>query len=259
VVREAQLRHEERSSGQASLFDLGGPQDSPGRPEPQLPDVPRWPESERLAREKEILGFFISGHPLERFRDEVTVFEGVNTAGLKQYRDQKVELACVVTAVARQLSRKNGSEWGRITVEDFHGTATVLAFGDSWDQYHDLLVQDAAVLIRGSVSGRDRDEEAPPIFLDSVVPLENLRQSGSLALEVVLAADASPESLAAATEAFRASPGSSPLYVTVRDGGNGSSRELRLRSRSINVAPTTALLARLRELFGADRIRLVRS
>jgi len=259
VVREAQLRQEERASGQASLFDLGGPEDMPSRPEPHLPEVPRWPEGERLTREKEILGFFISGHPLERYRDEVRVYEAVTAANLKSFRDQKVELACVVIAVGRQLSRKNGAEWGRVQVEDFHGTATVLAFGDAWDQYHDLLVQDAPVLVRGTVSGRDRDEDAPPIFLDSVVSLATLRQSGSLAVELALTGDIPPDSVAAATAALRASPGASPLYVTVQDGGNGSSRPVRLRSRSINVAPTDTLLAQLRELFGAECIRLVRS
>src|SRR5690606_7089382 len=81
VVREAQLRHEERESGQVSLFDMGGGSDATAqRPAPLLPDVPRWTESERLTREKEILGFFISGHPLERYRDEVRVFDQVNTA-----------------------------------------------------------------------------------------------------------------------------------------------------------------------------------
>jgi DNA polymerase-3 subunit alpha len=261
VVREAQLRQEERASGQASLFDLGGPAQTERRPEPTLPDVPRWPESDRLAREKEILGFFISGHPLEKYRDEVHVFESANTTTLKQLRDQKVELACVVTAVARQLSKKNGAEWGRITIEDFHGTASVLAFGDVWQQYHDLLVQDAPVLIRGSVSGRDRDEDAPPIFLDSVVALETLRQSGHLGVELTLGADASSDALSAATAVFRAAPGAAPVYVTVRQGnGNGGSREtVRLRSRSLTVQPSEALLAKLRELFGAERIRLVRS
>src|SRR5690606_29474757 len=111
------------------------------------------------------LGFFISGHPLERFREEVRVFEGVNTSNLVEYRDQKVELACVVTGVSRQISKRTGGEWGRLLVEDFHGTATVLAFGESWEAFHDLLVQDAPVLIRGTVSGRERDEDDPPIFL----------------------------------------------------------------------------------------------
>ncbi|HSJ24182.1 MAG TPA: DNA polymerase III subunit alpha [Longimicrobiales bacterium] len=259
VVREAQLRHEERASGQGSLFDLGGPAEAgPERPEPTLPDVPRWAESERLTREKEILGFFISGHPLERFRDEVRVFETVNTASLKQFRDQKVELACVVTGVSRQISKKNGSEWGKLTVEDFYGTASVLAFGDVWEQYHDLLVQDAAVLIRGSVSGRDRDEDAPHIFLDSVVPLAQLRTSGTLAVEVALAG-AAADAVGLATDAFRQHPGQSAVYVTVTHGNNGSTETVRLRSRSITVTPDEVLLSELRGLFGPDRIRLVRS
>jgi DNA polymerase III subunit alpha len=260
VVREAQLRHEERASGQASLFDLGGPAEAaPERPEPQLPDVPRWAESERLAREKEILGFFISGHPLERFRDEVRVYDQVNTATLKQFRDQKVELACVVTSVSRQISRKNGSEWGRLTVEDFYGTASVLVFGDAWEQYHDLLTQDAPVLLRGTVSGRDRDEDAPPIFLDSAVQLGQLRTSGALAVEVALGSGAAAEAVERAEAAFREHPGQSALFVTLTHGGNGGTETVRLRSRSITVTPDDALLGSLRELFGAEHIRLVRS
>jgi DNA polymerase III subunit alpha len=280
MVREAHLRHEERESGQASLFDLGGPADAlPQRPEPLLPDVPRWAESERLAREKEILGFFISGHPLERYRDDVRVFEQVNTATLKQFRDQKIELACVVTSVSRQISKKNGSEWGRLTIEDFYGTASVLAFGDVWEQYHDLLTQDAAVLLRGSVSGRDRDEDAPPIFLDSALPLSQLRTSGTLALEVALAPGPEPDVVVRAADMFRAHPGPSAVYVTVmhsggrddaepagtgpdgatRSAANGSPETVRLRSRSLTVTPSDALLNELRELFGAEQIRLIRS
>jgi DNA polymerase-3 subunit alpha len=106
VIGEAVLRQTERESGQGSLFDaLMGPSSAPEpRPEPKLADVPRWPEAERLTREKEILGFFISGHPLEKYADLVKVYEEVNTSTLKGFRDQKVELACVVTGVSRQLS-----------------------------------------------------------------------------------------------------------------------------------------------------------
>jgi DNA polymerase III subunit alpha len=269
VMREAQLRHEEKASGQVSLFDMGGPADAPARPEPALPEVERWPESERLAREKEILGFFISGHPLERFADELRVFAGCTTATLKEHRDQKVELPCVVTAVSRQISRRDGSEWGRITVEDFHGTASVLAFRDAWDHYHDLLVQDAPVLIRGSVSGRERDEDAPPIFLDSVVPLHTLRGSGSLALELDLPAGTAEDALAAAGNALRSHPGTAPVFVRWSGGegagnGNGGATGavagtgVRLRSRTLAVTPTEALLHELRELFGGDHVRLVR-
>lgn len=268
AVREAQLRAAERDAGQGSLFDAFGPTESEApalRPEPTLPDVPPWPEAERLAREKEILGFFISGHPLERFRDEVAVFDDVNTANLKEYRDQQVELACVITSVSRQISKRNGNAWGRITVEDFHGTATVLAFGESWELNEDVLLQDTAVLIRGTVSGRERDEDAPPIFLDDVLPLEQVRTSDRLALELHLAAGATEEAaIARATEVLRASPGKAPLLVRWYGAGNGAASSAeeaghRFRSRSIRVLPSDAVLEELRALFGADHVRLIKT
>jgi DNA polymerase III subunit alpha len=254
IIREAQLRQAERASGQVSLFDFGGPAQSPvERPEPLLPEVPRWPESERLAREKEVLGFFISGHPLDRYRDEVRVYEHVNTAILKEFRDQKIELACVITGVARQLSKRNGAEWGRIMVEDFHGTATVLAFGESWEMNRERLVQDSAVLIRGAVSGRDRDEEMPPIFLDGAVPLATVRETGTLAVEILLDPALDAETVQRATAVLQAHPGSTPLHVHW-DNGN----VVRLRSRTLRVAAGEVALAELRAIFGPDRIRLVK-
>ncbi|MEJ2187001.1 MAG: DNA polymerase III subunit alpha, partial [Gemmatimonadota bacterium] len=259
AVGEAQLRQAERDTGQASLFDAGA--DEPAlRPPPQLPDVPGWPESERLAREKEILGFFISGHPLDKFRDEMSVFAGLNTASLVEHRDQRIELPCVVTAVSRQISKRNGAEWGRVTVEDFHGTATVLAFGEVWEANRDVLMQDAPVLVRGQVSGRDRDEDDPPIFLDEVVPLASVRENGGLGLEVRLHnGEGALDRIASATAMFRGHPGSAPLFV-VWEAANaeGGPERTRLRSRSLNVALSDDVLAELRELFGRDGVRLVK-
>ncbi len=259
AMGEAQLRQEERDTGQASLFDTGG-NEAALRPPPQLPDVPHWPESERLAREKEILGFFISGHPLDKFRDELSVFAGLNTASLSEHRDQRIELPCVVTAVSRQISKRNGAEWGRVTVEDFHGTATVLAFGEAWEASRDVLMQDTPVLIRGQVSGRDRDEEDPPIFLDEVVPLASVRVNGGVGLEVRLrGGDGTLERIASATATLRAHPGHAPLFVVwePENAGEGLERT-RLRSRSLNVALSDDVLADLRELFGRDGVRLVK-
>ncbi|MEJ2206259.1 MAG: DNA polymerase III subunit alpha, partial [Gemmatimonadota bacterium] len=175
---EVQARHAEAEVGQASLF---GDASALPRSDPPLPNVPDWSEPERLAREKEALGFFISGHPLDRYREVVRAFEPVSTDSLGDYPGQPVELACVVTSVARQISRKDNSEWGKITVEDFQGTATVLAFREVWQTYKEVLVQDAVVLLAGKVSSRERDEEDPPLFLDSARPLDELTDSGELA------------------------------------------------------------------------------
>jgi DNA polymerase-3 subunit alpha len=207
----------------------------------------------------------------------------VNTSTLKSFRDQKVELACVVTSVSRQLSKRDGAEWARVTVEDFCGTATVLAFSDAWELNQDILVQDAAILIRGSVSGRDRDEEQPPIFLDSVAPLSAMWAAGQVAVEIAL--NGNEEVVGAAAEILRAHPGNAPVYVrwtpTIvetqttddSDAGNGDMavavatrveravkpRPVRLRARAFQVAPSEALMAELRNVFGPDGVRLVRS
>ena len=88
--------------------------------------------------------------------------------------------------MARQVSRRDGSEWGKITIEDFQGTAQVLAFKDIWQSYKETLRQDAVVLLKGKVSGRERDEDDPPIFLDSAEPLDAVPNSGRLAVEIEL-------------------------------------------------------------------------
>jgi DNA polymerase-3 subunit alpha len=254
----------ERESAQDSLFgDLLGGGDGGGTmlvQAPALPKVEKWSETERLAREKEILGFFISGHPLNNFRDLISLYEPrATTATLKANRDAKIELACVVTEAARQVSKKDGNEWGRITVEDFHGTATVLAFGESWMKWKDVLQQDTPLVIYGSVSGRERDEEDPPIFLDRAMKLVDVRTTGELAVQVELAPGAADvEALGRAKETIARYPGPGSVYLVWRGKGEQGEDEARLRSRTLKVDPSDELLRELRDLLGDERVRLAR-
>ncbi|HSG49501.1 MAG TPA: DNA polymerase III subunit alpha, partial [Longimicrobiales bacterium] len=258
AYHEVLARKAEEEAGQASLFGGDGADGGPARHAPPLPQIPEWEESDRLKREKEALGFFISGHPLDRFRDLVQAFDHVNSRSLQNYAGQKVELACVVTGVARQISKRDNSEWGKITVEDFHGTATVLAFKDVWQACKEALRTDAVILLRGQVSGRERDEEDPPIFLDEVQPLEELPGSGlvSLQIELPLGTELGPAEFAHARAILAAHQGATPVEVTL--GQDNGVRAPRLRSRSLRAEVSNGTLAELREIFGAGRVRLVR-
>ena len=253
---EVQARQAEEEAGQENLFGGG----TPGleRKDPALPTVPEMDEATRLKREKESIGFYISGHPLDRFRDVVGAFDTVNSRSLQERAGHKIELACVVTNVARQISRRDNSEWGKITVEDFHGTATVLAFKDVWQGSKEMLVDDAVVLLRGQVSDRDRDSEDPPIFLDDARPLEELPSSGALAVQIELpiGADLEPEVFSRAKEVLTSHPGATPVELTL--GSDNGMPAPRFRSRSLSVDPMNGTLPALRELFGAGRVRLVR-
>ena len=255
TLREAQLRQRERQAGQGSLF---GESDSAiGSAEPPLPILPEWTEDEKLAREKELVGFFVSGHPLDEHRDLVDLYaKRANTNSLGERRDRKVEVACVVTEINRRFSRKDGSEWARITFEDYHGTAVALAFGDVWARHRETLQAGVPVLLKGSVSGRERDEGDPPVFLDEVVPLASVYESGRVAvcLDIAGSSDLEGESLERAITIARAHPGPVSLRVILRNGGEEPAT---LRSRKLNVAPAPEVLAELRDVLGRERVRLV--
>ena len=253
---EVQARQAEKEAGQESLF--GGADADVQRPDPDLPNVPEWDERERLTREKEALGFFISGHPLERFDDIVEAFGPANTANLVEHLGESIEMPCVVTKVQRQISRRDGSEWGKITVEDFHGTAQILAFKDGWKDSKEVLQQDAVVLIQGKVSSRERDEEDPPIFLDGAELLEGVPGSGRLAVKIDLecGAELPAEAFARAKGVLAAHPGGAPVELCFKSG-NGLGEPL-LRSRSLTVDPGAETLNELREVLGKGRVGLAR-
>ena len=254
---EVLARQEEAETGQTSLFgEAGG---SAQRPSPNLPTVPEWGERERLAREKEALGFYISGHPLDRWRNVALVFDEAGAQALKNKLGQTVELACVVTAVARQVSRRDGAEWAKITVEGFAGTATVLAFRDSWRSHRELLEPDAVVLLRGKVSDRERDEDDPPVFLDGAEPMDRVPDSGRLAVRIALARGARlpDDAFAKARALVTENPGGAPVEVVVEEGD--ADGRARLRSRSLKVSPKRKTLRALEGLFGTGTVEVVRA
>lgn len=264
---EAQVRQGEREAGQQPLF---GDVLTPQRHVPALPDVPAWTEHERLAREKAVLGFFISGHPLARYRVEVELFGTRTTATLGQWTEQRVRVAAVVTVVKRQTSKKTGAEYARLTLEDFHGTAEALVFPETWAKLSEVIRADRALLLTGGYSGRDRDEEQAPFIVEGVQPLETLRASGAIgvALRWSPGAPPPPEVPRAVAALCAAHPGPAPVLVEWGDDaavegaplsrGNGDARA-RLRSRSLHVEAADDFVMAIRELVGPDHVHLVRT
>ena len=257
VLSEAQLRQRELDSGQESLFGSAG---SVERPEPRLPHVAPLTEAERLKDEKAVLGFYISGHPLERYRDLVDMFAlEANTSTILQQRDRRVELACVVTSMSVSVGRSSGKEYCKLTVEDFHGTASAMVFGDQWQETRGLFAEDAPVLIEGQVSANSRDEENPPIFVDSVRLLKSVDASAEVAVCIELREGDEGRSgeFQNVREVLETSPGEGTLYLRWHPEGNGVEPPL-LASSSLRVAPSAALLADLRALLGRERVHLIR-
>jgi DNA polymerase-3 subunit alpha len=258
TLAAAQLRHAEREVGQATLFfddDTGVAAEREPAP---LPDVPVWTEAERLAKEKEVLGFFISGHPLDRFRDEVALFSTRSTATLETWSQHQVTTAVVVTAVTRRISRKSGAEYARLMVEDFHGTAEAIVFPDKWSKLSGIIVPDAALLLIGSYSSRDREEDRAPFVVEDAQPLADLKAGGAVAVELAWQPGRGPnrETARALAALCAAHPGPAPVFVQWSDGNGVTAR---LRARRLQVELTETLLDGLRGVLGPEQVRLVRA
>ena len=259
AMQDASMRQAEREMGQVSLFGemMGNGTGDAGAHEPVLPNLPRWSDAERLAKEKEILGFYTSGHPLEPFRAEAELFASHTVSQLGVWSPEPVALGVVVTAVKRQISKKNGNEFARLTIEDFSGSTEVLVFPEAWAAMAERVRTDVPVLLKGGYSRRDEGADNPTFIVESLTPFAELRASGTMIvqLELVDGSGVAPAVMDDVRDLLDAHPGSAGVEVSWSDG-NGT--RVRFRSRRHKVAVSAASLSALRGLLGADRVRLVR-
>ena len=256
AIREASLKQEDLITGQVSLF--GAPAGDSQRVETThtLPNVQPWTESERLAKEKEILGFYTSGHPLERFRTEAEIFSTHTVSDLGKWRPEQMTLAVVVTSIKRQISKRSGSEFARLTIEDFSGSTEVLIFPEKWATLNDQIKTDIPMLLKGAYPRRDESAENPSFIVESATKLAEMRTNGQVTVAIELAKGSYSGDLMSDVRAVAEThPGSAPLEFRWSDGNGGQAR---LRSRSLTLAADGAALDALRNILGESSVRLQR-
>jgi DNA polymerase-3 subunit alpha len=260
ALNEAALRQDDAAAGQVSLFGdlMADPVTPAAAAHAPLPNVPAWSESERLQREKDLLGFYISGHPLEPYRTECELFASHTVAQLGSWTEQPVTIGVVVTAIKRQVSKRSGQEFARLTVEDFSGSSEVLVFPEAWAAIGDRIRPDVPLLIKGGYSKRDADVENPTFIVDGVTKFAELRANGEVAItiDLVRGLDLPSAIMEDVRRTLDHHVGSAPLELRWRDERGTS---VRFRSRSLSIAATPLALSDLRALLGAEQVRLVRA
>jgi DNA polymerase III subunit alpha len=257
AIREASLKQEEIASGQVSLFGDPGGGESNSVANPVLPNIAPWPEAERLAKEKEILGFYTSGHPLEPFRTECELFATHRVADLGDWRPEPMALGVVVTAIRRQISKRSGAEFARLIIEDFSGSAEVLVFPERWAAIADQVKTEIPVLLKGGYSKRDQGSENPAFVVESLTRMAEIRANGQLTVSILLTVGehARADVINDVRSVVDSHPGSAPLEIEWSDG-NGV--RARFRSRSLRISPSNPALTELRALLGPERVRLLK-
>jgi DNA polymerase III subunit alpha len=201
---------QDRQSGQGSLF---GMLEERGDPLPDTTNrLPEWPQHELLAAEKELLGFYVTGHPLTPYAPLIEQYALTNTAGLAALPHRSLtRVGGLIAAVQTGVSKKSNKPYAMVTLEDLEGTVQVLCMNDNYDRYRDLLAPGKAVLVVGEVNTAD---EKPKIFPQEILPLADapVRYTKQVHLRLHTA-HLTPEHLDRVRELAAAYPGQCPLFL----------------------------------------------
>jgi DNA polymerase-3 subunit alpha len=216
LAHAAQLE-KEREFGQSSLFGSSDSQSSPLR-EPELPNVPAYPMEQKLALEKELLGFYVSGHPLDNYRADIEQIQATQLSETSELKDQStVRLAGIVTEIRRQVTKK-GKAMATITLEDFTGSGEILIFSDVIEAAAGKLHKEARLVVNARVTVRE--DEDPKFVAQDLYTIEEARAQYARSMWVSLPARVlTDETINALEDIFMKHSGNIPIYFKVEQDG----------------------------------------
>jgi DNA polymerase-3 subunit alpha len=200
----------DRERGQSSLFGMLEPQAE--MPQENGASLPEWPEHELLAHEKELLGFYVTGHPLTPYAEILKKYALCNTAGLAQLQNRAItRIGGLIAAVQNGVSKKSGKPYSMVTLEDLEGSVQVLCMNENYDKYRELFTPGKALLIIGEVNTGD---DKPKIFPQEIIPLEEAPRRFTRQVHLRLqTAHLRPEHLDSIRDLVAAHSGKCPMFL----------------------------------------------
>ena len=172
ALQRAQSSANDRASGQGSLFDMLSEDDlADSKLDVPVPDLPEWHEKEKLVNEKQLLGYYATGHPLGEYSNIIRKFSSNSLIKIKQEtEEQGIKFGCMIQSVMYKTSKKNGLPWAIIVVEDMEDSIECLAFPDSFSKCKDSIKSEAPVFIEGVYSYNEEDDTRK-IIVRNVIPM----------------------------------------------------------------------------------------
>ncbi|MCZ7557401.1 MAG: DNA polymerase III subunit alpha [Bacteroidia bacterium] len=252
-IAYGQQRQQELQAGQSSLFDDFAASSSSISTQPALPRQSDWSDAEKLSKEKSVLGFYVSGHPLEQYRLEVEALASVRLGEFDPAVDGTVIQACGILSAVRSKIDKRGKNMAFTAIEDFTGKAECLVFSDAYEKSRNAIADDKAVVLTGKaeVTG-----DSLRIVAEEIIDLEQAirtqTKSVIISISSVTATRKQIEDGIQVLDRQRGS-GNSQCFFYVTDG-NGQSWNL--VSRTARISVSTQLLRELRNVFGAANVRI---
>jgi DNA polymerase-3 subunit alpha len=249
ALARAQRRQSARDRGQGFLgFSEGSSAGEAGA----LENAGDWDEATRLHREKESLGFYFSGHPLDRHAEMLGRLITVDSLRLREKRDREAVVGAALVTDLRVILDRKGNPMAFVTVEDVHGSYEIIAFSDCYQKRRKKLQQDQIIVIAGKVSVKDRGDVK--IIADEVYTIEEAVQMLARKVHLTIRPDMFGESgVDRLKETIDRFPGEREVIFHIRE--NGRERGA-VRARYGKVSPGVELLRELNEIAGIEHVEV---
>jgi DNA polymerase-3 subunit alpha len=269
AMERAQKSQKDAAAGQHGLFGgiFDGDDSFAAKQESEpLPPAPEWDEHTRLQNEKEVLGFFVSGHPLDRYREKLRNLKVVDTASACEMKPEpqvfrrgqsepqnEIQIAGVITGLKVAKSKRSGEMYAQACLEDAVGKIELIAFSTAYQKLAEKLKIDVPVLVRGVLRGEE--DSAPKLSLSNIQALEDvvLKLPESLRIKVPLH---HPDAalLEKLQAVFLAAPGKGKLLLDLEEPGEFCAV---LEPHNVTVSADRLFIDRVEELVGRGGVRVI--
>jgi len=238
----------DRQRGQGSLFGMLQEKESPMLESMQK--LPEWPQHELLAYEKELLGFYVTGHPLTPYAPLLEKYCLHKTSALAQLPHRSMtRIGGLIASVQNGVSKKTNQPYAMVTLEDLEGSVQVLCMNENFDKYRDLLAPNTAILVVGEVTTGD---DKPKIFPQEIVRLEEAPKKYTKQVHLRLhTAHLTPGQLDLIHEMVAGFSGRCPLFLCFKRP-TGEIIFLETHER-FHVTPSVELQKAVDGLFGEEK------
>ena len=265
AMERAQKTQKDAAAGQSGLFGLFDETPVKGRNGDELPQAPDWEESVRLANEKEVLGFFVSGHPLDRYAEKLRNLTGVITIaealerkpperrwGGQSDQADEIMVAGLMQGLRVQKTRRDQKLYAQAMLEDATGKIELIAFPRDYEKLSASLRIEAPVLIRGVLSGSD-DDAAPKLSLVTIQALDDVQVKLPTGLRIRINLDRATEQLLSELKsASDAAPGPGKVMLLLEQKGEYM---VILEPEGMSVAADRGWVERVEQIVGRGAVQ----
>jgi DNA polymerase-3 subunit alpha len=268
AMEQAQKAQKDAETGQAGLFGLFDetPKASGGRGGDDLPRVADWEEGERLANEKEVLGFFVSGHPLDKYAEKLRNLTGVISAsealerkpperrwGQQSDPADEILVAGMILGLKVQKSKRDQKLYAQAALEDASGKIDLICFSRDYEKLSGQLKIEVPVLVRGVLMGEE--DAAPKISVSSIQALEDVRVKLPEGVRIRINLEVATEEIFAALKsAADAAPGPGKVMLQLEKKGEYA---VILEPEQMSVAADRGWVERVEDLLGKGTVQAV--